>query len=258
MLRLYRIFAIIAHLLLGLLVLLTFRVKEPISPERWQRQAKITQWWHQRLCRMLGLQLHIQGVPEPGAALVVANHISWVDIAVIGAAHPVNFVSKREVAQWPVVGTLVARSGTAFIQRGGDANVVAEQMSARLSQGQRLVIFPEGTTGDGRSLRPFHPRLFQAAIRAECPVQAVALRYIEPLDRPPIFPFIGEDTFAGHLWRISAQPRTVVEVHWLPAQASAGVARRALADATRSQIHITLFGTPPPTRSTTQPELDAS
>ncbi len=242
MLRIYRIVAIILHLLLGLLVLLSFRVKEPVSPQRWQRQARITQWWHRRLCRILGLELQISGTPEPGAALVVANHISWVDIAVIGASHAVNFVSKREVAHWPVVGTLVARSGTAFIQRGGDANAVAEQMTTRLQQGQRLVIFPEGTTGDGRSLRPFHPRLFQAAIRAACPVQAVALRYVEAPTQAPKFPFIGEDTFAGHLWRITACPHTVVQVSWLPAQASAGLARRTLAETTRNQIHSVLLG----------------
>jgi 1-acyl-sn-glycerol-3-phosphate acyltransferase len=242
MLRVYRVLAIVLHILFGMGVLVFFQVREPIAPARWQRQARITQWWHRRVCRIFGLRVQVQGTPVPGAALLAANHISWIDIMVIGAARPANFVAKREVANWPVVGWLVARSGTVFIQRGGDASEVAEQMTRRIQQGQTLVIFPEGTTSDGTSLRPFHPRLYQAAIRAECPVQPVALRYIEPAGQPPRLPFIGDETFAAHLWRLSAQRNTVVELSFLAPVPSAGQPRRALADATRAQIHLTLFG----------------
>ena len=117
------------------------------------------------------------------ATLVTANHVSWLDIAAVHAVCPqARFVSKADVRHWPLLGWLIGAVGTLFIERERkrDAMRVVHQMAESLIAGDVVAVFPEGTTGDGRALLPFHANLLQAAIAAEAPVQPVALRYTEP------------------------------------------------------------------------------
>jgi 1-acyl-sn-glycerol-3-phosphate acyltransferase len=196
------------------------------------RQARI-QWWSAKLLRVLGLTLRSKGTPRPGAKLLVANHVSWLDIAAIHAVIPeARFVSKSDVRHWPLVGRLVAGAGTLFIEREKkrDALRVVHQMAEALQAGDTVAVFPEGTTGDGRTLLPFHANLLQAAIATACPVQPVVLNFFDATHAvSPVVEFLGETTLAQSLWRIAGARGLGVEVRVLPAEGSAHADRRALA-----------------------------
>ncbi|HEX6734672.1 MAG TPA: lysophospholipid acyltransferase family protein, partial [Azonexus sp.] len=114
------------------------------------------------------------GHSVPGA-LLVANHISWIDIYVINAALPAAFVSKAEVRGWPLIGWLAARHDTIFLRRGsrGHARLINAEIAEVLGRGQHVAVFPEGTTTDGCSLLHFHAALLQPALAAGRPVLPV-------------------------------------------------------------------------------------
>ncbi len=196
----------------------------------------LTRWWYRRLCRILGLRLAVAGSLAPGI-LLVANHISWLDIPVLGAQGDVAFLSKAEIRAWPLIGWMAEVLGTLFIHRGANqARGIAEQIASRARAGRVVVIFPEATTADGSRLRPFHPRLFAAAQESGAWLQPVALRYGKPdrLDR--IAPFIGDDHPLPHLLRVLRNPGIRVQVQFLPPLASAGLDRKGMAEACRRAI----------------------
>ncbi len=200
----------------------------------------LVSWWHRRLGRCLGVRVTCEGDPAPGALLVV-NHVSWLDVPVLGGAAPVRFVSKAEVRRWPVVGWLAALAGTLFLHRGAhEASNVATRIGAELRAGYRVAIFPEGTTGDGRGLLRFHARLFAAAEQGARPVQPVAIRYGHGPEPDAIAPFIGEDTLLAHVVRVLRHPGLGATVIFLPPVAPASGRRRELAEATRGAIEAAL------------------
>jgi len=193
------------------------------------------------LCRILGVRVKASGVARAGATLFVANHISWLDIFCIAAVCPTHFLAKQDVAAWPLLGWLCRRAGTAFIRRGGEngAAEAMEQLAWRLRQGQRVLVFPEGTSTAGETVRRFYPRLFQAALLARCPVQAIALRYPHPdgingINRA--IPFVGDDELLPHLWRVLGEPATVAELHFGTVHNPPHVSRDALAQLTHSEV----------------------
>lgn len=204
-----------------------------------QRHARI-QWWSAKLLRLIGITLHARGTPRPGAKLVVSNHVSWLDIAAIHAVIPeAHFVSKADVKQWPLIGRLVAGAGTLFIEREKkrDALRVVHQMAEALQAGDTVAVFPEGTTGDGRTLLPFHANLLHAAVTTATPVQPVVLRFFDAQHTiSPLAEFLGETTLAQSAWRFVCARGLNVEVRVLAAQATAHADRRALAAYLRETI----------------------
>lgn len=190
------------------------------------------------LCWTLGVRILVKGRPQAGAVLFVANHVSWLDIFCIASVCPTHFLAKREVADWPLFGWLSRRAGTAFIRRGGEngAGEACEQLTWRLRNGGRMLVFPEGTSTTGETVRRFYPRLFQAAIHARCPVQAIALRYPWDGGVHPEVPFVGEATFLPHLWRLLGERRIVAELRFCAPLATVGQTRDGLASRTRLQI----------------------
>lgn len=198
--------------------------------------------WSRILCRILGVHLIVTGSPQPGATLFVANHISWLDIFCIAAVCPAHFLAKREVARWPVFGWLSRRVGTAFIRRGGEngAGEAGAEITWRLRQGERMVIFPEGTSTSGEKVKRFYPRLFQAAIRARCPVQTIALRYPHAQGVHPTVPFVDDDEFLRHLWRLLGEPGIIVELTFGEPLSSSGHSRDMLALQAHEQISSVL------------------
>ncbi|MGQ9725325.1 MAG: lysophospholipid acyltransferase family protein, partial [Tepidimonas sp.] len=149
---------------------------------RWDEatRARRIQAWSAQALRILGVALRVQGQPPAhGPLLVVANHVSWLDILAIDAAWPCRFVSKADVRHWPLLGRLVAGAGTLFIERDRkrDALRVVHHLAERLQAGDVLAVFPEGTTSDGRSVLPFHANLLQAALATGTPVQPLGLAY---------------------------------------------------------------------------------
>jgi lyso-ornithine lipid O-acyltransferase len=193
-------------------------------------------WWHRRLLRAVGVVVEHAGTPVPGALLVV-NHVSWLDIPVLGGLAPVRFLSKAEVRQWPVIGWLAVLAGTLFMQRGAhQASATAELIAAELQAGATVAIFPEATTGDGRALKRFHARLLAAADGGRIPVQPVAIRYGRAAEPDAVAPFIGDDSLLPHLGRVLRHPSLSVRVSFLPRIDAAGCSRRALAEVARAAI----------------------
>jgi 1-acyl-sn-glycerol-3-phosphate acyltransferase len=167
--------------------------------------ALLVREWSRQMLRIMGVELVVQGEPPArGPVLLVANHISWLDILVMDAAHPARFVSKADVKHWPVLGALITGAGTLLIERESrrDAMRVVHQMADSLRAHDTLAVFPEGTTGDGRALLPFHANLIQAAISAHAPVQPVALKYVDGASggRSDAPLFIGETTLVQSIW----------------------------------------------------------
>ncbi len=198
-------------------------------------------WYKARLCRMLGLVIHTRGEAVQRPVFLVANHVSWLDIVVIGGLLPVNFVSKAEVAGWPLIGWLVKHGGTLFIPRGAhQAGEIGRQIGERLGRGAAVLVFPEGTTSDGAKVRPFFPRLFAPAVESGWPVQPIALSYRHPSGVHPTAPFVDDDPLPAHLWRVLGEKRIEVEVTFLPVLDARGTDRRTLATRSRREICVAL------------------
>jgi len=179
--------------------------------------------------------------------LLVANHISWLDIPVLGAQAQLGFLSKAEVRRWPLFGWMSDVAGTLFIERGANQTAsVSAQISNAIAGGRTLVIFPEGTTGDGSRVRRFHPRLFAVTQQPGLRVQPVALSYQRGANPPPDLdvPFVGEDTLIASLWRVIRHPNLVAEVRFLtPLEPRAGEDRKRFAARARQEI-VAALGLP--------------
>ncbi len=193
-------------------------------------------WWYRRLLRCLRLRVRTDGAVA-GTPLLVANHVSWLDIPVIGAQGNVRFVSKADVRAWPLIGWMSELAGTIFITRGAHrVGEVVEEIYAHLQSGQPVAIFPEGTTSDGREVLRFHPRLFAVCQQTGLAVQPVALHYGGGPEPDPVAPFLGDDTLVAHLWRVLRHPGMEVRVSFLAPLRVADLDRRRLAEEARRAI----------------------
>jgi 1-acyl-sn-glycerol-3-phosphate acyltransferase len=205
-----------------------------------ERQARVELWAAQML-DIAGIELVVDGSPPvQGPLLLVANHVSWLDILVIHAARHCRFVSKSDIQQWPFVGTLADGAGTLYVQRDSrrDAHRLVAQMAERLRKGDILAVFPEGTTGDGINLKPFHANLIQAAIDAPAPVQALSLKFVDAatgeVSRAPSY--IDDETLMGSIWRtLTAAPLQAVIVFGVPRDPP-GLGRREWVEQIRQDI----------------------
>lgn len=201
-------------------------------------------WWSVGMLRVLGLQLEVQGRFKPGSKMIVANHVSWLDILVVHAVCPeARFVSKAEVRHWPLVGRLVGAAETLYIERARkrDAMRVVHQCAEALQAGDTVAVFPEGTTGPGDTLLPFHANLLQAAIAVAAPVQPLALRYADR--RHAVSPsalWVGDTTLAQTLWLLATADGLVARLDVLSARGTAHADRRALSDTLRIDIETAL------------------
>jgi 1-acyl-sn-glycerol-3-phosphate acyltransferase len=205
-----------------------------------QRQDRV-QAWAAGLLPVVGIRLEVHGAPvDRGPVLMVANHLSWLDITVLHAGRHCRFVSKAEVHHWPIIGRLASGAGTLFIERESrrDALRVVHHMAEALRAGDVLAVFPEGTTSDGQDVLPFHANLLQAAITADAPVQPVALDYLEAATRQaargPLY--IDDDTLVGSIWRTLTGPPVVAVVRYGSLQRADGRGRRAWAQGLREAV----------------------
>lgn len=169
-----------------------------------QRESRV-QVWASQLLRIWNIELEVRGKPVlQGPALLVCNHISWLDIVVIHATRHCRFVSKSELREWPLIGTLATGAGTLYIERENrkDAMRMVKEMARALSAGDVLAIFPEGTTGDGFDMLPFHANLIQSAIDANVPIQPLALQFVDAKTHQISMAarFVGDDTLVGSIW----------------------------------------------------------
>jgi 1-acyl-sn-glycerol-3-phosphate acyltransferase len=201
-------------------------------------------WWSLKMLRVLGVGHTVDGVAPIAAGLLVANHVSWLDIMALHAVVPeARFVSKADVKGWPLVSRLVDAGGTLYLERERkrDALRVVHAVAESLAAGQTVAIFPEGTTSTGHGLLPFHANLLQAAIATATAVQPVALRFSESAHAvSEAVEFVGRTTMLESLWRTACGDGVVVRLVFLPARDSAGVDRRELAAQLQADIATAL------------------
>ncbi|MGV8919652.1 MAG: lysophospholipid acyltransferase family protein [Pseudomonas sp.] len=207
------------------------------------RRQRWSRWFMARLTAALPFRVTVSGELPSEPMLWVSNHVSWTDIPLLGMLAPLSFLSKAEVRTWPVAGWLALKAGTLFIRRGsGDSRLIQRQMTQHLQKQDGLMIFPEGTTTDGRSLRTFHGRLLSSAIDAGVPLQPVAIRYLRNGKPCPIAPFIGDDDLLSHLRRLFANEQGDVHIQLLKPIVSQDQERAALAFQAQQAVQLALFG----------------
>lgn len=190
------------------------------------RDATVARW-SRLLLIACGLHLHVhhgaEGEPvarRAGGRMLVANHVSWLDIFAINAVAPSRFIAKADIARWPLVGALVGRVGTIFLERGRRHAVhdALQKVAVELGDRRRVAVFPEGTTGHGDSVLPFHANLIQAAVSAGVPIDPVGIRYRgrdgEGVGGPgQVMEYVGEITFLQSYWRVIGAPGICVDLH---------------------------------------------
>ena len=205
-----------------------------------ERQQRVNQWAQGMVART-GMRLEVFGQPiAQGPALLVSNHISWLDIPVLHASRFCRFVSKDEVRNWPLIGRLADAAQTLYITRSSlrDTQRMVQTMAESLRHGDVVAVFPEGTTSHGLGLLPFHANLLQAAIEADAPIQPVALRFvIEPGGQMTTAPsFVGEDHLLTSIWRTLRTKGLVVQVHFGVPQYAQGRDRRTWCADLQAQV----------------------
>jgi 1-acyl-sn-glycerol-3-phosphate acyltransferase len=209
------------------------RIRGPLSLEEralWMQDAG------KRVLAGLGIRYRIEGQP-PSRGVVVANHLSYLDIVILSAAMPCFFVAKAEIRAWPFFGKAARTGGTLFIDRGSlaSAEKVASLIAKRLELPVPVLFFPEGTSTDGSSVHRFHSRLFEPAVRAGAPVTAAALRYVltnGATERDLCW--FGDDAFLPHLGRTLGTEDFTAEVKFGEPHIYAD--RRTAANSTRAEV----------------------
>ncbi|MFI1281074.1 lysophospholipid acyltransferase family protein [Streptomyces sp. NPDC020858] len=209
-----RLTAAVALILLGILGSPPVR----LLPER-PRHA-VVRAWSAALVRAFGIRITVHGNPGPaGGRLLVANHISWLDIPLVAAVLPCRMLAKSDIRSWPVLGRLAGRAGTLFIERDRIRALPAtvETMTRALLAGDRVTVYPEGSTWCGRAQGTFRRAAFQSALDARVPVQPVRLAYVGCGGNPAGAPaFVGDDPLTASLWRIARARGVRAEVRLLP------------------------------------------
>lgn len=216
----------------------------------------VTPWITQTVCviscALLGLSRRVQGRPATGSVAHVANHVSWLDVFVLNASARVVFVAKSEVRSWPGIGWLARGTGTVFVaRRRGAAKSQTEDVSDALRQGRRLLVFPEGTSTDGKRILNFKSTIFAAFFTDDAPpnlaIQPVILRYHAPKCRDARFyGWWAPHSFAESLLEVLAQgPQGSVEVIWGDPIAVAGHDRKSLAAESQAQVETTFSAKAP-------------
>ncbi len=181
--------------------------------------TRLVRYFCRQLCHVMNLQVTVHAPVPKQHALWVGNHVSWLDIGVIGSQARIFFLAKAEVQHWPIFGKLAQAGGTLFIQRGsGDSVVVKQQITGFLNQKIPILFFPEATTTDGRVVKRLHGKLLSSAIDTQTPIQPVVLCYVNSqgqLDK--VVPYINEQSFLENFMNVLKLEK--IQAHLLPLEA---------------------------------------
>jgi lyso-ornithine lipid O-acyltransferase len=199
------------------------------------RDALKLAWLHW-FAAIVGLSISVEGVAPHKPCLFVSNHVSWLDIIVLGGVAPAHFVAKSDILSWPIIGYLAKQGGTVFVRRGEkqQAKAIGEEMLWLLKQNSTVIAFPEGTTTKGDVVLPFHASLFQPALLVKANVQPIALEYLG--ESKGQAPFVDDDTFVPHLLRILSLDKVEVRVVFHPMINTAGKTRQSVSGEARALI----------------------
>ncbi|MGY3267016.1 lysophospholipid acyltransferase family protein [Lysobacter sp. HA35] len=203
--------------------------------------SRLPMLFHRAATRLLGLRVHIDGAPSTAPRTAwVSNHLSYLDVPVLGAYLPARFVAKNEVRGWPLFGLLSRLQRTVFIgRRSADATAALDSMSRALTDGANIVLFAEGTTSDGRTVRAFRSPAFAALAVDGTTVQPVTIEVTGPdAEARRAYAYIDDDTLASHLWRFLARRNTDVRVTLHPSVAASdlGIDRKIAASTVRATV----------------------
>ncbi|MGA3343803.1 MAG: lysophospholipid acyltransferase family protein [Terracidiphilus sp.] len=228
-----RAVALGSALALGILRFWLRRVRGPLTDEERVH-------WVQQTCKAImagaGIRYQVDGLP-PTHGLVVANHLSYLDVLILSAAMPCFFVAKMEIGGWPIFGKAARVGGTIFIDRSSLASAltVAEQIGERLKRPIPVLLFPEGTSTDGAQVLRFHSRLIDPATSAKAPITAAAIRYVVEDGTPEReLCWYGDALFITHLFKALSTPGFTAKVRF--GQPRVYPDRRTAADATHAEI----------------------
>jgi 1-acyl-sn-glycerol-3-phosphate acyltransferase len=234
-----RLLRIVVHIFSGLATCLL--VFPWIGPAR---RSGHVQRWSRRVLLTFGVTVEqTGGVTVLPNTLLVANHISWVDVFVINACHPSHFVAKSEVRGWPLIGPLSALAGTVFVARARPSQLktTVGQLANKLRAGERIACFPEGTSAAQGDLQPFRANLFEAAIEAGVPVQALAVSYVDDDGAPHAsVEYIATTSLASSMLAIVQGKPIRARLQALPALGPGEATRGELAAASHAQVRAAL------------------
>ena len=233
----WHFFRVFLHLMAGLLTCgLVFPFSSYATRERLIRR------WSKKLLAICTVDVVFKdrsGGAIAERAMVVSNHVSWLDIFVINTLHPCHFVAKSDIRNWPLLGWLCEKAGTIFLARGKQREVrrIYEGLVHQIQEGKRIAFFPEGTTAAQGTVLSFHANLFEAAIEAQVPVQPFVLRYVDAAGRfHSAADFIGDMTFVESMGTILQAPRMTAELIRLPAISTEDAHRREVAAQARAAV----------------------
>lgn len=189
--------------------------KTPNNPQN----TRYVQYFCRQLCKVFNIEVQVHGNIPREPALWVSNHISWLDVAVLGSGARVFFLAKAEIEKWPLLGKLAKGGGTLFIKRGsGDSVRIREQITGFLKQDIPVLFFPEATTSDGRSIKKVHGRILGAAIEANRPVQICLICYVNQKgELDLVAPYVDDISFAAHVQNVLEMPKVTAHLLALPA-----------------------------------------
>ncbi|MGE8557299.1 lysophospholipid acyltransferase family protein [Acinetobacter sp. UBA3106] len=208
--------------------------KDPNNP----CNTRYVQHFCRQLCKVFNLEIQVHGVIPREPALWVSNHVSWLDVAVLGSGARVFFLAKAEIEKWPLFGKLAKGGGTLFIKRGsGDSIKIKEQITTFLKQNIPVLFFPEATTSDGSKIKKIYGRILGSAIEANRPVQICLICYVNQdgqLDT--VAPFVGNISFAEHVKKVLEMPKVTAHLMALPAIAVQGHTVESLTQEVQTQM----------------------
>ena len=239
-----------AHVALGLLLVATLF---PLSGA--SRHRRVIRWWSARLLAIMRVRLVVVPPdrsraamadvvedamrPDGRGAMLMMNHLSWLDIFVVHSIRPAHFIAKAEIARWPLLGYLVDRTGAIFIERGKRHAVreVNHRVATMLTDGELVGLFPEGTVGDGTRLLPFHANLVQPAIRAGAPIVVAAIRYRDARGGPTTATlYVGAITMFQSMLRIARHGPVTAELRLIDAIDATGMSRHEIGRRAREMV----------------------
>lgn len=212
----YRIFRLFTHVVVGLVI-----VASIWSLSNRKTKMKLTKWWSGSLLNHFGVQVVIYGErPNENLSntMFLINHVSWLDIYALNSIIPLQFIAKSDINNWPILGYLVRKSGTIFINRNNrkDTSRIVDTTTEVLKAGGNVGFFPEGTTTDGTVLERFKSSIVQAAINAKSTIYPVAIRY--PLPDGGIntaIAYAGDISMSEAMMNALKQKKTIAELHFL-------------------------------------------
>ena len=237
---LYKFFCIICLFFYGLIIAgIVFPVLHFIcsANKAKTKRDRLKIHWLKVFSSIMKLSVIREGELPKDGALLISNHISWLDIIVIGQYLPVYFVAKSDISSWPIIGYLSRQGGTIFIRRGNKKSIkeTTEKMIWVLKQNSNIVAFPEGTTTSGNEVLSFHASLFQPALLTKSVIQPVVIQYEGAAKHQA--PFIGEDDFVRHLIKMLCLDKVEVRLSFLPVIKSLGKDRHTVCVEAREKIY---------------------